>query len=90
MIGLDSVKKEIFKIVVYYIQNPHTDEYLHTVISGPPGVGKTQIAKIYSEIFVRLGILKTDKFIEIKKDDLVAEFLGQTSHRTKKWVELYL
>ena len=33
MIGLDKVKAEIFKIIVYYIQNPHTDEYLHTVIT---------------------------------------------------------
>jgi SpoVK/Ycf46/Vps4 family AAA+-type ATPase len=54
---------------------------------GPPGVGKTKIARIYSDIFVRLGILKTDKFIEIKKDDLVAKYLGQTSYRTKELLE---
>ena len=87
MIGLKDVKKEIFKIIIYYIQNPHTDEYLHTVIMGPPGVGKTQIAKIYSEIFVRLGILKSDKFIEIKRDDLVAKYLGHTSPKTKELLE---
>lgn len=87
MIGLDSVKAEIFKIIVYYIQNPHTDEYLHTVITGPPGVGKTAIAKIYSDIFVRLGILKTDKFIEIKRDDLVGKYLGQTAPRTRELLE---
>ncbi len=87
MIGLDSVKDEIFKVIVYWIQNPHTDEYLHTVIEGPPGVGKTEFAKIYADIFVRLGILKSNKFIEIKKDDLVAKYLGQTSHRTKEVLE---
>jgi len=87
MIGLESVKEEIFKVIVYWIQNPHTDEYLHTVIEGPPGVGKTEFAKIYADIFVRLGILKSSKFIEIKKDDLVAKYLGQTSHRTKEVLE---
>jgi len=87
MIGLDSVKNEIFKVIVYWIQNPHTDEYLHTIIEGPPGVGKTEFAKIYADVFVRLGVLKSSKFIEIKKDDLVAKYLGQTSHRTKEVLE---
>ena len=87
MIGLNNVKTNLFKIIIYYIQHGYTDEYLHTVIHGPPGVGKTEFAKIYADIFVRLGILNTEKFIEIKKDDLVAEYLGQTSHRTKKVLE---
>ena len=36
------------------------------ILWGPPGVGKTEFAKIYADIFVRLGVLKTDKFIQIK------------------------
>jgi SpoVK/Ycf46/Vps4 family AAA+-type ATPase len=87
MVGLNNIKTEIFKVIIYYIQNEHTDEYLHTVIYGPPGVGKTELAKIYSDIFVRLGILKSSSFTEIKKDDLVAKYLGQTSHRTKELLE---
>jgi len=87
MVGLKSVKEELFKVIIYYIQNEHTDEYLHTVIEGPPGVGKTEFAKIYADIFVRLGILKNDTFLQIKRDDLVAKYLGQTSHRTKKVLE---
>lgn len=83
MIGLTNIKDEIFKIIIYYIQNDHIDEYLHTVIEGPPGVGKTEFARIYADIFVRLGILKNDTFIQIKRDDLIAKYLGQTSHRTK-------
>ncbi len=92
MIGLENVKKDIFKKIIYYIQNPFNentgcDEYLHTIISGPPGVGKTAFAKIYGEIFLRLGILKSDTFIEIKRDDLVGEYLGQTAPRTKKLLD---
>ena len=87
MIGLDHVKKEIFKKIIYYLKNPNNDEYLHSVISGPPGVGKTELAKIYGEIFSKLGILKNKKFVQIKRDDLVAQYLGQTSHRTKKLLE---
>jgi len=92
MIGLQDVKKDVYKKIIYYMQNPFDertgcDEYLHTIISGPPGVGKTEFAKIYAEIFVRLGILKSDKFIEIKRDDLVGEYLGQTSHRTRDLLE---
>jgi SpoVK/Ycf46/Vps4 family AAA+-type ATPase len=34
-----------------------------------------------------LGILKTDKFIEIKRDDLVGEYLGQTSIKTRQLLE---
>lgn len=87
MVGLSNIKKDIFKKIIYYIKNPNNEEYLHTVISGPPGVGKTELAKIYGEIFSKLGILKNNKFIQIKRDDLIAQYLGQTSHRTKKLLE---
>ena len=87
MIGLDSVKKNLFKKIIYYVRNPNNDDYLHTIIAGPPGVGKTELSKIYAEIFVRLGILKNDKFIEIKRDDLVGKYLGQTAPKTRKLLE---
>lgn len=84
MIGLDSIKKSLFKKIIYYVRNPDNEDYLHTVISGPPGVGKTELSKIYADIFVKLGILKNDKFIEIKRDDLIAKYLGQTAPKTRK------
>jgi SpoVK/Ycf46/Vps4 family AAA+-type ATPase len=87
MVGLEKIKSDIFKKIIYWIQNSFSNEYLHTIISGPPGVGKTEFAKIYADIFVRLGILKTDKFIEIKRDDLVGEYLGQTAPKTRQLLE---
>lgn len=87
MIGLDNIKEYIFKIIIYYVQHDHDDEYLHSVIYGAPGVGKTELARIYSDIFVRLGILKNNSFIEIKKDDLVSKYFGQTANKTKQLLE---
>jgi SpoVK/Ycf46/Vps4 family AAA+-type ATPase len=87
MVGLKDIKNEIFKKIIYYVKNKHNNEYLHTIISGPAGVGKTEIAKLYAQLFVRLGILKNDKFIEIKRNDLVGEYLGQTAPKTKEVLE---
>tara|TARA_B100001250_G_scaffold411388_1_gene439935 strand:+ start:533 stop:1804 length:1272 start_codon:yes stop_codon:yes gene_type:complete len=87
MVGLSNVKEDVMKKIIYYIQNPNNDEYLHTIISGPPGVGKTEFAKIYAEIFQELGILKNSSFIEVKRDQLVGEYLGQTAPRTRKVLE---
>ena len=87
MIGLKQIKDDVFMKIIYYIKNPSNEEYLHTQISGPPGVGKTEFAKIYADIFVRLGILKSDKFIEIKRDDLVGKYLGQTAPKTRELLE---
>ena len=56
----------------------------HTVIKGPPGVGKTQISHIIAKIYKGLGFLKKDKVISVKRDDLIAGYLGQTAIKTKK------
>jgi len=87
MIGLETVKKNIFKKIIYYVRNPNNDEYLHTIISGPPGVGKTELSKIYADIFVRLGILKNSTFISVKRDDLVGKYLGQTAPKTRELLD---
>ena len=87
MIGLKQVKEDVFMKIIYYTMNPYNEEYLHTQISGPPGVGKTEFAKIYADIFLRLGILKNDSFTEIKRDDLIGKYLGQTAPKTRELLE---
>ena len=87
MIGLDNVKESIFKKIIYYVRNPNNEEYLHTIIAGPPGVGKTELAKIYARIFANLGILKNETFIEAKRDDLIGKYLGQTAPKTRELLE---
>jgi len=87
LVGMSKLKNDVFRKLIYFVKNEHTDEYLHTVICGPPGVGKTEFAKIYADIFVRLNVLRTDTFIEIKRDDLVGKYLGQTAPKTRELLD---
>lgn len=88
MIGLSKIKQDVFKKIIYHIMNPEEKcDYLHTIISGPPGVGKTEFAKIYADIFVHMGILKKNTFVEIKRNDLVGQFLGHTAQKTRELLD---
>ena len=89
MIGMVDIKKIIFDQIIYYLQNldDKNVDMLHTVIVGPPGVGKTQLTHIIAKIYNRLGFLKTDNVICAKRDDLVAEYVGQTAPKTRKVLE---
>lgn len=84
MIGLDSVKEQIFEQVLYYLfTNEKRDEMLHTVIHGPPGSGKTELAFIIADIYKNLNVLSNNHIISAKRSDLVGSHLGETSIKTQ-------
>jgi SpoVK/Ycf46/Vps4 family AAA+-type ATPase len=92
MIGMDSLKESVFYQIVYYLQGMHTknrnEEYLHTVIYGPPGCGKTTVAKIIGKIYQAMNILSTNGVFKVAyRDDFVAGYLGQTASKTKKLLQ---
>ena len=64
-------------------------EYLHTIITGNPGCGKTSVAKIIGNIYANLKILSRKKnvFKIAYRDDFVAEYLGQTAIKSRKFLE---
>ena len=62
---------------------PTKGDFMHTVICGPPGSGKTEVAKIIGRIFSNLGILTKKTFKKVSRNDLVAGYLGQTAIKTK-------
>lgn len=89
MVGLETCKKTIFLQVSYFLQGLHEDklDMLHMVISGQPGVGKTQLAKIIGKLYSKLGILKYGQFIHAKRSDLIGQHLGETSIKTSQVLE---
>jgi DNA helicase TIP49 (TBP-interacting protein) len=91
MIGLSKFKEAVLEQLLYFIQNLHLGskdgDFKHTVLAGPPGTGKTEVAKLMGEMYSKLGVLKNNVFKKVTRSDLVAGYLGQTALKTQKVIE---
>lgn len=65
----------------------NTEQSLHMVFKGSPGVGKTTFARIVAQLLKELGVLKTGHLVEVDRSDLVAGYVGQTALKTKDVIE---
>jgi SpoVK/Ycf46/Vps4 family AAA+-type ATPase len=88
MIGMKELKNNIVDQILYFVQELHKNKYsdgdfMHTVIYGAPGTGKTEIAKIMGKIYSKLGILTKGTFKKVTRSDLIAGYLGQTALKTR-------
>ena len=88
MIGMVSLKSNIVDQILYFVQELHksnssSGDFMHTVIYGPPGSGKTEIAKIMGKIYSKIGILKKGTFKKVTRSDMIAGYLGQTALKTR-------
>ena len=54
----------------------------HAVFLGPPGTGKTTVARLLGRLFKSLGLLARGEVIEVDRSGLVAGFVGQTALKT--------
>ena len=59
----------------------------HFVFLGPPGTGKTAVARIIAKIFYAFGLLETPSVVEAQRADLVGEYLGATAIKTNELVD---
>lgn len=93
--GLEEVKSQVKQLIANQEANkvrakhgkPTSETSMNLVFSGPPGTGKTTVARLISEIYKAIGLLESGHLIEAGRSDLVAPFVGQTSLKTREVLE---
>jgi type VII secretion ATPase EccA len=60
---------------------------LHLAFTGPPGTGKTTIARVVAQTYCGLGLLRTPAVVEAKRNDFVGQHLGSTAIKTTALID---
>ncbi|MCB5167664.1 AAA family ATPase [Streptomyces bambusae] len=59
----------------------------HLVLTGPPGTGKTTVARIIGKIYAGLGLLERGHLVEATRVDFVGQYLGATAIKTNQVID---
>jgi SpoVK/Ycf46/Vps4 family AAA+-type ATPase len=95
MIGLAGVKEQVRSIAASIeaarrraVAGVSTDKPMrHFVFLGPPGTGKTTVARVIGKIFYAFGLLDLPDVVEAQRSDLVGEYLGATAIKTNELID---
>ena len=94
-IGLDEVKNQVSRLKssvamallrqqrgLTVAQRTH-----HLVFAGPPGTGKTTIARVVAKIYCGLGLLEKENVREVHRADLIGQHIGETEAKTNAIID---
>lgn len=94
-IGLDEVKNQVQRLKSSVAMGIRRQEHgltvaqrtHHLVFAGPPGTGKTTIARVVAKIYCGLGLLKKENVREVHRADLIGQHIGETEAKTNAVID---
>jgi type VII secretion ATPase EccA len=94
-IGLDKVKDQVARlkssVAMEVVRKQRGLEVAqrthHLVFAGPPGTGKTTIARVIAKIYCGLGLLKKENIREVHRADLIGQHIGETEAKTNAIID---
>lgn len=107
IVGIIDIKNSIIQIIKFLLvncestsSNKFDNHMLHTVVAGPPGVGKTSVGCILAKIWVALGLVKKKEPVQFQANMnsfntfLERKFVGKittenTHQKDREWMVRY-
>jgi type VII secretion ATPase EccA len=66
---------------------PVRNKSLHLVLKGPPGTGKTTIARVIAKLLCAADVLPSDTFVETGRADLVDKIIGGSEAKVRQIID---
>ncbi len=92
LVGLRQVKQQVHRLLAF-VRTQHARAQAgrvvargfsqHLVFTGNPGTGKTVVARLLADLYFSLGIIPSNRLVEVDRSGLVAGYVGQSALKTQ-------